>query len=415
VQQPTLFQPQSLSVTDLTRYLRGLLESDEILKDVWVSGEISNYTRAASGHVYLTIKDAGAALKCVIWKTSAGRIRYPLQNGLAVEAHGAIGVYERDGAYQLYVDAVRPAGEGRLYMEFLRLKARLEAEGLFDEERKRPLPAFPRRIGIVTSPTGAALQDMLNTLKRRYPLAEIILAPSAVQGDAAPAELVKALGLLAACNPRPDVILLARGGGSLEDLWAFNDERVVRAVADSPVPVVSGVGHETDFTLADFAADLRAPTPTGAAALATPDSSDLKIALDRLVRRLEASASQPLQQRLSAFESIQARLERTSPRQRILNERQRVDMALERARAMAFHRLELERAGIQGQDSRLDALNPMNVLRRGFAAVFQTEGSPVTSIAQVATGQAVRVHLADGKFTAQVSAVESTFTGNPSS
>lgn len=383
-----------------------------MLKDVWVSGEISNFTRAASGHVYLTLKDAGAALKCVIWKTSAARIRYPLQNGLAVEAHGAIGVFERDGIYQLYVDAVRPAGEGRLYMEFLRLKARLEAEGLFDEERKRPLPAFPRRIGIVTSPTGAALQDILNTLRRRYPLAEVILAPSAVQGEAAPPELVKALAALAACDPAPDVILLARGGGSLEDLWAFNDERLVRAVAASPVPVVTGVGHETDFTLADFASDLRAPTPTGAAALATPDCSDLKVALERLVQRLESSARQPLSLRQSSFVSLQARLDRSSPRQRIMNERQRVDMDLERARAVTFHRLELERAGIQGRDSRLDALNPMNVLRRGFAAVFQAEGGPVTSIEQVANGQAVSVHLADGRFAAQVTAIDSTPTGN---
>ncbi len=406
MQQPTLFQPQSLSVSDLSRYVRGLLEGDELLKDVWVSGEISNFTRAASGHIYMTLKDANSALKCVIWKTSAARIRYPLQNGLAIEAHGAIGVFERDGVYQLYVDAVRPAGEGRLYLEFLRLKARLEADGLFDEERKRPLPAFPRRIGIVTSPTGAALQDMLNTLRRRYPLAEVILAPSAVQGEAAPLELVRALSALAAYRPLPDVILLARGGGSLEDLWAFNDEDVVRAVADSPVPVVSGVGHETDFTLADFAADVRAPTPTGAAALATPDRADLAVALERLTRRLETAVRQPLFLRQSMFESIQTRLERSSPRQRILNERQRLDMALERARAMTSHRLELERAGIQGQASRLEALNPLNVLRRGFAAVFQPEGAPLTSVVQVAPGQAVRVRLVDGSFSAQVGAVE---------
>jgi exodeoxyribonuclease VII large subunit len=414
VQQPTLFQPTALSVSDLTRHLRALLEGDPVLKDVWVSGEISNFTRAASGHVYLTLKDANSALKGVIWKTAATRIRYPLQNGLAVEAHGAIGVYERDGAYQLYIDAVRPAGEGRLYLEFLRLKARLEAEGLFEEERKRPLPAYPRRIGIVTSPTGAALQDMLNTLRRRYPLVEAILAPSAVQGEAAPLELVRALAALNALRPLPDVILLARGGGSLEDLWAFNDERVVRAVAESLVPVVTGVGHETDFTLADFAADVRAPTPTGAAALATPDSSDLKVALERLTRRLDVSARQPLLLRQSFFEAARARLERTSPRQRIINERQRVDMALERVRGAVFHRQDLARAEIQRQDSRLDALNPLNVLRRGFAAVFQADGGPLTSIEQIAAGQAVSVRLADGRFDAQVTAIEPHSTGNPS-
>jgi exodeoxyribonuclease VII large subunit len=255
-----LFPPQARSVSDVTRYLRDLFDSDDILRDVWVQGEISNFTRAASGHIYMTLKDAGAALRCVIWRTTAQRLQVAMQNGLAVEAHGAISIYERDGAYQLYIDALRPAGEGLLYQEFLRLKARLEAEGLFDEARKRPIPTFPRRIGLVTSPTGAALQDMLNTLRHRYPLAEVILAPSAVQGLEAPAELVRAIGALNRGTP-PDVIILARGGGSLEDLWAFNDESVVRAVASSQAPIITGVGHETDFTLADFAADLRAPTP----------------------------------------------------------------------------------------------------------------------------------------------------------
>ena len=395
--------------------MRALLEGDELLKDVWVSGEISNYTRAVSGHVYLTLKDATSALKCVIWKTSAARMRYPLQNGLAVEAHGAIGVFERDGAYQLYVDAVRPAGEGRLYMEFLRLKARLEAEGLFDEEHKRPLPLFPQRIGIVTSATGAALQDMLNTLRRRYPLVEVILAPSAVQGDAAPMELVRALLGLAGCQPPVDVIILARGGGSLEDLWAFNDERVVRTVAASPVPVITGVGHETDFTLADFAADVRAPTPTGAAALATPDRTELKVSLERTERRLDAAANQPVAQRRAAFEAVRARLERAAPLRRIENERQRLDSSVARAAAGFAHRLELDRSRLDGLSDRLDALNPLNVLRRGFAAVFAPNGSPVTSIDQVEAGQSLRVRLVDGVFSAQVHDASIFPSGTPSS
>ena len=220
--QPGLFN-RSLSVSDLTRYLRELLESDEILRDIWVVGEISNLSRPSSGHVYLTLKDAGAALRCVIWRSTMLRLPVNLSNGQAVEAHGQIGVYERDGAYQLYIDVVRPAGEGKLYQEFLRLKARLESEGLFDEERKRALPERPHRIGIVTSPTGAALQDMLNTLQRRYPLAEVVLAPAAVQGDNAPGEIVRGIGALNRLGD-VDVILVARGGGSLEDLWAFNDE-----------------------------------------------------------------------------------------------------------------------------------------------------------------------------------------------
>ena len=389
-------------MTDLSRYLRALLEGDEILKDIWVQGEISNYVRASSGHIYMTLKDAGSALKCVIWKTNAVRLRFPLQNGLAVEAHGAVNVYERDGVYQLYIDAIRPAGEGALYLQFIRLKARLEAEGLFETARKRELPAFPRRIGIVTSPTGAALQDMLNTLTRRYPLAEVILAPSAVQGDAAPLELVAGLRRLGALDPPVDVILLARGGGSLEDLWAFNDEEVVRAVAASPVPVVCGVGHETDFSLADFAADVRAPTPTGAAALATPDRADLAVAQGRLARRLDASARIPLGRRRVEFEAAQARLDRTSPQRRLLNERQRVDAGLERGRSALDHILALDQSRLDGLRKRLEALNPLSVLRRGYAVVFSEDGKAITRAVQVQPGQGVRVRLADGQFSAQV-------------
>ena len=290
--QPSLFRT-SLTVTDLTRYLRQVLESDPVLQDVWVNGEISNLSRPSSGHIYFTLKDAGAALKCVIWRSTMLKLRIDLQSGMAVEAHGQVSLYERDGAYQLYVDAVRPAGEGRLYQEFMRLKARLEAEGLFDEERKRSLPERPRRIGIVTSPTGAALQDMLNTLQRRYPLAEVLVAGAAVQGVEAPPEIVRGIRALNRL-PGVDVILVARGGGSLEDLWAFNDERVVRAIVASRVPVVSGVGHETDFTLADFAADRRAPTPTGAAVMVTPDVADLKITLNRQQERLNTAALMPV-------------------------------------------------------------------------------------------------------------------------
>jgi exodeoxyribonuclease VII large subunit len=402
VQQPSIFQPRSLSVSDLSRYLRALFESDEILKDLWVQGEISNFVRASSGHVYLTLKDSGAAVKCVIWKANAARLRVPLQNGLAVEAHGAIGVYERDGVYQLYIDTLRPIGEGALYLEFLRLKARLEAEGLFEEVHKRPLPVYPRRIGIVTSPTGAALQDMLNTLRRRYPLAEVILAPSAVQGEMAPAELVAALKRLASLDPAVDVILLARGGGSLEDLWAFNDENVVRAVAASPIPVITGVGHETDFSLSDFAADLRAPTPTGAAALATPDRADLAVGLERLVRRLDAAARQPFGMRRAEFDAARARLDHVSPRQRLLNERQRLDGVVERGRSAMDHRLELDSSRLDGWLKRLEALNPLSVLQRGYAAIFDDQGRPITRTAQVFPGQDVRVRLADGQFGARV-------------
>ncbi|GAP12834.1 exodeoxyribonuclease VII large subunit [Longilinea arvoryzae] len=399
MEQMPLFASHSLSVTDLTRYLRQLLESDDVLRDVWVQGEISNISRPSSGHIYFTLKDEAAALKCVIWRTNALRLRLPLQNGMAIEAHGYISLYERDGAYQLYVDAARLAGEGMLYQEFMRLKARLEAEGLFDPERKRPLPARPQRIGIATSATGAALQDMLNTLRRRYPLAEVLLAPCAVQGDDAPLEIVAALGALNRSGV--DVILLARGGGSLEDLWAFNDERVVRSVVESAAPVVTGVGHETDFTLSDFAADLRAPTPTGAAVLATPDKADLTVELNRTLRQLDSAFLEGVSLRYRALNETLGLLERNSPRWRVSNDRQRLDALGERLQRNMLHNLALRRVMTDSARSRLLALNPLAVLRRGFAVVSRA-GEIVRSVAQLTPGTDVQVRLANGSFGARV-------------
>ncbi|MFZ3071022.1 MAG: exodeoxyribonuclease VII large subunit, partial [Anaerolineaceae bacterium] len=265
-------KPPIFTITALNNYLRELLESDEILQDLWVRGEIFNYSQPRSGHLYFTLKDAEAQVRCVMWKNSAMRLRFDPADGMAVEAHGSMSVYSAQGQVQLYIDAMRPAGEGALFQEFLRLKARLEAEGLFDPAHKRPLPELPRHIGIVTSPSGAALQDILQTLGRRLPILKVTLAASPVQGIEAPPGIIHALARL---NDLPDLdlIILARGGGSVEDLWAFNDENVARTIYSSRVPVISGIGHETDFTIADFVADLRAPTPTGAAELATPITS----------------------------------------------------------------------------------------------------------------------------------------------
>ncbi|RLC60253.1 MAG: exodeoxyribonuclease VII large subunit, partial [Chloroflexota bacterium] len=263
------------TVSQLTGYIRRLIEDDPELSDVWVEGEVSNFSRASSGHCYFTLKDAGSQIGCVMWRSVAKVQDYLPVGGDLVLAHGRVGVYEAGGRYQLYVDQLRPAGVGDLYRQFELLKARLEAEGLFAPERKRPLPRFPRRIGVVTSPSAAALRDILNVLGRRYPLAEVLLAPTPVQGDDAPPQIVAAIEAL---NGRDDVdiIIVARGGGSLEELWAFNDERVARAVAASRIPVICGVGHETDFSLADFAADVRAPTPSAAAELVAPDRAELR-------------------------------------------------------------------------------------------------------------------------------------------
>src|SRR5215216_1682655 len=322
--QPSLFPTQQWTVSKLTFYIRKLLEENEVLQDVWVQGEISNLSRPASGHIYFTLKDSNAALKCVMWKTSAMRLRMGLQDGMEVEVHGRIGVYEVSGQYQLYADQIRPVGEGALYQEFMRLKTMLEAEGLFAPEHKRPIPLLPRKIGIVTSRTGAALHDMLHTLGRRLPIVEVVLAPSAVQGIEALPAIVSALNSLILQSP--DVILLARGGGSIEDLWAFNDEGVVRAVANSPIPIICGVGHETDFTLSDFAADVRAPTPTAAAELATQLTIfDLTARVASLQSQITNHTLRFITDQQSLLSSLNAALRHASPERRIQSERQRLD------------------------------------------------------------------------------------------
>jgi len=369
---------------------------------VWVRGEISNVSRPASGHLYFTLKDAGASLRAVMWKVNASRLKLPLRDGMEVEAHGSIGVYEVGGQYQLYADLLRPVGEGALYAEFLRLKALLEAEGLFDPARKRPIPELPRRIGIVTSATGAALRDMLNTLRRRLPLAEVILAPSPVQGADAPPALVAALQNLN--RHHPDVILVARGGGSIEDLWAFNDERVVRAVAASDAPVISGVGHETDFTLTDFAADLRAPTPTAAAELATSVTLfDLASEMSNLGQRMQVALQSNLERGRIELSNIESRLRFHSPERKFQSERQRVDDLSRRGMAAQAHRLALEASGLRGLGKRLEALSPFGVLARGYAVVTrEADGSLIRNVGQAIAGETLRVRVADGDFPAQV-------------
>jgi exodeoxyribonuclease VII large subunit len=351
--------------------------------------------------MYFTIKDSSASLRCVMWRNQVARLSYLPQDGDAVEVHGGISVYEVGGQYQLYADRILPAGVGLLYQEFNRLKQKLEAEGLFDPQRKRPIPEVPRIIGIVTSPTGAALRDMLDTLRRRYPLVEVVLAPVAVQGDAAPGEIIAAVQRLNEFV-RPDVILVGRGGGSIEDLWAFNDEDVARAVAGSEAPVISGVGHETDFTITDFVADLRAPTPTAAAELATPDQLDLReVLLARLVG-LAGLIGGLVQQRRWDLTAQKNRLERASPEGRLRTGRQSLDEYL-RLLGLAFeHRNRLQRTRLAGLHQQLSALSPQGVLERGYAVVTKPEGGVVRKVKDVESGDALNVRVSDGEFPAQV-------------
>ncbi|UCH58958.1 MAG: exodeoxyribonuclease VII large subunit [Anaerolineales bacterium] len=394
------FEPPSWTVTDVTRYLRNLLSGDEHLQDLWVMGEVSNLSRPASGHLYFTLKDANASLRCVMWRNTVIRQQVLPRDGEAVEVHGGVDIYEAGGQYQLYADLIRPAGEGLLYQEFLRLKARLEAEGLFEAERKRPIPKWPRRIGIVTSPTGAALRDMLNTIQRRFALVEVILAPSAVQGTEAPVNIVAALENLNQVT-KPDVILLARGGGSMEDLWAFNDEGVVRAIVASMAPVITGVGHETDFTIADFAADLRAATPTAAAELATPNRVDLLALLFELSERIRRSAGANVQDLKWNLAELTNRLKLRSPEMRWLSDRQRLDDLARRASIAWINRLKVENLRLEGASQRLDSLNPEAILERGYAIVTHQDGQLVRSIKDVSPGDDLEVRVSDGQFNAQ--------------
>ena len=401
--QPSLFASVTWTVSRLTQHIRTLLESDVTLQDVWVQGEISNLGRPASGHIYFTLKDAGASLRSVMWKGDARHLSLPLQDGMEVEAHGRIGVYEPQGQYQFYADIIRPVGEGALYQEFLRLKAMLEAEGLFNAERKLPIPELPRKMGIVTSATGAALRDMLNTLRRRLPLVEVILAPSPVQGDEAPPKLVEALSALS--RLQPDIILLARGGGSIEDLWAFNDERVVRAVAASDIPIISGVGHETDFTLCDFVCRLLLPTQTAAAELATPITIvDLEAYLQGMKTRLAASTLGLLTTHQNGLDALAAGLRFASPLRRIQTDRQRLDDFSRRGLSALKHRMALDNSRLQGFERRLEALNPLAVLGRGYAVVTrQADGKLVSQVGQAGPGDGIQVRVSDGEFDAIVS------------
>lgn len=394
--QPDLFSA-TLTVSQLTLRIRRLLEDNPELQDVWVEGEISNLSRPASGHIYFTLKDKNASLRCVMWKTDVLRTRPSMQEGGAVEVHGKIAVYEPQGQYQLIANLIRPKGEGALFQEFLRLKSMLEAEGLFDSDRKREIPAFPKTIGIVTSSTGAALRDMLNTIRRRQPLAKVILAPSSVQGVDAPPALVRAIQEINRQNP--DVILVARGGGSIEDLWAFNDERVVREVANSNAPVISGVGHETDFTLTDFASDLRAPTPTAAAELATSTTlDDLHLQMTSYQTRLTDLISSLLADHQVSVSALAARLKYVSPKRRIQAEYQHIDELSRRAVSALTHRIQLQSARVDGISKRLGALNPAGILSRGYAIITREADGKVVSQVSQAQGD-MTVSVSDGEFT----------------
>lgn len=392
-----------LSVTQVTRYLKELLEIDDVLQTVSVRGEISGCKIYSSGHCYFTLKDADAQLSCVFFKHARSRsAARDLRDGMAIVASGRISFYERDGKLQMYVEHVEPLGDGALFQRFEKLKARLSAEGLFDEERKRPLPSQPSLIGIVTSPQAAALRDMLRVLRTRYPLAEVLLAPTLVQGLEAPAAIAAAIDLLNE-HGEADVIIVGRGGGSIEELWAFNEEVVARAIARSRIPVISGVGHETDFTIADFVADYRASTPTAAAAAAVPDIQDWHSDILDKEQQLTDFIEDYLGDLQEQLERARYELERASPRGLLDRRRQQLDDVTSLLQSRLQHILSLQNERLRGTALRLHALSPLLTIARGYAVVRRdSDGRIVTSTQQVRPGETLTIQVTDGHIPVQV-------------
>jgi len=396
------FEIQVLSVSELNGMVRSVLESEYRLQDIWVSGEVSNLSIPSSGHMYFTLKDDEAVVRCVMWRPAVARLLINPREGEQIEVHGSIGVYESGGQYQLYADRIRVSGAGALFQQFLALKQQLEEEGLFQTELKRKIPLFPMRIGVVTSPTAAALKDVINILRRRYPLADLIFSPATVQGDDAPQSIISALEALNR-HSNPDVILLVRGGGSMEDLSSFNDEAVVRAIAASEAPTITGIGHETDFILADFAADKRAPTPSAAAEIATPDVEELAFDLADRRNRLSQSFGEQLEKLRWELKDCKNALLRVSPGAQIRNAKLQVDDLHRRSLALVRHTLELKKAEVMGLQQTLRVIGPRAVLDRGFAFVRKkSDGTLIRSKDAVEVHDRLEIQVHDGEFDVEV-------------
>jgi exodeoxyribonuclease VII large subunit len=392
----------ALSVSQLTRHIAGLLRTDEILADVWVRGEVGNVSRPSSGHLYFALKDETSCISCAMWRGPASLLSFRLEDGAQVLARGHVDLYERRGTYQLIVEEVQPDGLGALYLSLEQLKRKLEAEGLFAVERKRPLPAFPRRVAVVTSLSGAAVHDMCTVLSRSAHPPAIVLVPAAVQGLEAPASLCAAIAL-ANDRSRADVLIVGRGGGSAEDLAPFNTEPVVRAIAGSAIPVISAVGHETDFTLADFAADERCPTPTAAAELLLQRRQIGLDLLEEAPRALRLGLERCITNARQRLAVLEARRALAEPLEIVARRQQRLDDLSARLAQAAGRCLErrLQHLALLGRQ--MDSLSPLSVLQRGFGRVSRlADGEPVRSTADVEIGIGVRVALQDGAFDARV-------------
>ncbi|MBT9172774.1 MAG: Exodeoxyribonuclease 7 large subunit [Syntrophomonadaceae bacterium] len=385
-----------LTVGQLTQYLKELFTADPQLSRLRVSGEISNFKRHTSGHLYFTLKDALASLRCVMFRSQSTRLNFRPADGMQVVAAGRVSVYERDGQYQLYVESLAPEGVGSLYAAFAELKQRLQAEGLFAAEHKKKLPRFPRRLGLVTSLTGAVVRDFLTTVGRRYPQAEVLIVPVLVQGPEAPGQIVAGIQLLNR-TPGIDAIVLARGGGAIEELWAFNEESVARAIHASDLPVVSAVGHETDFTIADFVADVRAATPTAAAELAVPDQREIQAFLLSARQRMAAALQRNLEQDRRYLERLASGAALTRPLDRLEQQKQSLDNVQTRLESRIYFLLQKFRSSLEAIEAKLTALNPNQVLERGYALCLDRTGQVVRDAAGLAPGDSLEILLQRGR------------------
>ena len=392
---------QVFTVTALNEYIKMKLETDEALMRVFIRGEISNFTNHKSGHFYFTVKDETSRIAAVMFRSSASKLAFIPENGMKVIVGGRVSAYVRDGQYQIYADTLEPDGVGALYIAYEQLKAKLGAEGLLDEAKKKPLPRYPMRIGVITSPTGAAIRDIINILGRRFPIAEVVLYPSLVQGESAAPQLIEGLRYFNE-KKNVNVIIIGRGGGSLEDLWAFNSEALVREVAASELPVISAVGHEIDFTLCDFAADRRAPTPSAAAELAVPERYELKRKLGNVTARLELLEGKKLELLRSTLERMKKSRALTDPRNFIDDKRMALGIAEDKLYNRITFLLERKKSALAGKTAKLDAMNPLSVLSRGYGAAFASDGTVIRSAAQVEKGSDISLMLSDGTVRATV-------------
>lgn len=391
-----------LSVSQLNRYIKMNFDADENLANIFISGEISNFTNHyRTGHLYFTLKDDSAAVRAVMFNSSAKRLKFMPEDGMKVIARGRVSVYEASGQYQLYVDDMQPDGVGALNLAYEQLKEKLQKEGLFSELHKKPLPPYPEKVGVITSPTGAAVRDIINVLGRRFPYAEIVFCPVLVQGEGAHLQLTDAVNLFNS-ERATDVIIIGRGGGSIEDLWEFNDEGLARAVYNSEIPVISAVGHETDFTICDFVADMRAPTPSAAAELAVPDANELQYALSALKNRMFLNVSSGIADRRSRLEYLTSKGALKSPDEMLSNRSQRLDTAFSKMLSSYENRIGGKKVEFISAATALSKLDPMSVLMRGFAFVSDKNGKNVYSSQALAKGDKINVRFHDGSAVCEV-------------